>query len=243
MALIRERPTMMKSTTGLLLTAVLSATAVLTLVAPDASAQGKIVCWKDASGKTVGCGDKVPPEYAGNAARELDKRGNVRKTTESEQEAAKRQAKEKEDAAAKAEETKRVQEQKRLDSALLNTFSSEKEIDLKRDRELQALSNFITQQQGALKGANERYADAKKRLEAAEKDKKATPALKEDLARAEREKKRVETDIADKEKAKQETAEKYAAYRKRYAELKGDAPATSAPAAATTAATPAPAKK
>jgi DNA repair exonuclease SbcCD ATPase subunit len=227
----------------LLLTAVLSAAAVLPLVAADASAQGKIFCWKDASGKTVGCGDKVPPEYAGNAARELDKRGNVRKITESEQEAAKRQAKEKEDAAAKAEDTKHAQEQKRLDSVLLNTFSSEKEIDLKRDRELQALNNFISQQQGALRGANERYAEAKKRLEAAEKEKKVTLSLKEDLARAEREKKRLEMDIADKEKAKEETPKKYAAYRKRYAELKGEVPAVPAPAGATTAAAGAPAKK
>ena len=234
---------MKQLTIALLLTAALSATSVLTPVTPQAFAQGKIVCWKDASGKTVGCGDKVPAEYAGNAARELDKGGIVRKNTESEQEAAKRKAKEKEDTAAKSEENKRLQEQKRLDTALLNTFSSEKEIDLKRDRELQALNNFIIQQQGALKGANERYADAKKRMEAAENDKKVTPAIKEDFARAEREKKRVETDIADKEKAKKETAEKYAEYRKRYAELKGDAPAP-APAATTTAATPAaPAKK
>ena len=34
----------------------------LLAVSGTAQAQsGRIVCWKDASGKVVGCGDKVPP--------------------------------------------------------------------------------------------------------------------------------------------------------------------------------------
>lgn len=194
---------------------------------------GKIVCWKDASGKVVGCGDKVPPEYAGNATRELDKDGNVRKQGESEQEVAKRKALEKEQAAARAEDRRRQLEQKRQDDALLNTFSNEKEIDLKRDRELQALNNFGAQQTAALKNANDRLVEARKRVEASEKDKKApSPAAKEDVARAEREKARIESDIAANEKAKTDTTARYAEYRKRYAELKG-AESTAAPAPAT----------
>jgi hypothetical protein len=38
---------------------------------------GSIVCWKDKSGKTIGCGDKVPFEYQDNASRELNKRGRT----------------------------------------------------------------------------------------------------------------------------------------------------------------------
>ena len=132
-------------------------------------------------------------------------------------------------------------EQKRQDDALLNTFSNEKEIDLKRDRELQSLNNFITQQGAALKNANERLADARKRAESFDKDKKPMPpAVKEDIARAEREKARVESDIAANEKAKADTTAKYAEYRKRFMELKGTAPAPAAAAPATTAATTAP---
>lgn len=217
------------------------------LGAPVVHAQGKIVCWKDAAGKVVGCGDKVPAEYAGSGTKELDKQGNVRKTGESADEAAKRQAREKESAQANLEEKKRLTEQKRQDDALLNTFSNEKEIDLKRDRELQALNNFITQQSAALKNANERVADARKRTEGFEKDKKTVPpAAKEDLARAEREKARVEIEIAANEKAKADTTTKYAEFRKRFMQLKGTtpAPAAAVPApATTTAATPAPAKK
>lgn len=62
---------------------------MLALGAPLVHAQ-KIICWKDAAGKTVGCGDKVPPEYASSATKELDKQGNVRKTGESLDEMTKR---------------------------------------------------------------------------------------------------------------------------------------------------------
>jgi hypothetical protein len=211
-----------------------------------AQSKGKIVCWKDAAGKTVGCGDKVPPEYANNATKELDKGGNVRKTGESAEEAAKRKAQDQEQAQVKAEEQKRIAEQKRQDSALLNTFSNEKEIDLKRDRELQALDNGLTQQRAAMKVANERLADAKQRAAAFEKnnkDKKPLPAvIKEDVAHAESDKARLEQDIAAKEKGKQDTTATYVAYKKRYMELKGIVPATPAPVATTpapvTAATP-----
>jgi hypothetical protein len=220
--------------------------AVFALGAPVVHAQGKIVCWRDASGKVVGCGDKVPAEFLGNATKELDKEGNVRKTGESADVIAKRKAEDKERAVAKEEESKRLKEQKRQDDALLNTFSNEKEIDLKRDRELLALNNFITQQSAALKVANERWTDAKKRADAMEKDKKPLPpTLKEDLARAERDKTRVEGEIATNEKAKAETNAKYAEYRKRFMTLKGvtptESPAAAAPAA--TAVAPAPAKK
>ncbi len=237
-------------------TTVIGAFAALALMlgfAPAASAQGKgaIVCWKDASGKVVGCGDKVPPEYMNSSTKELDKLGNVRKTGESVEEAAKRRAREQEHAQAKAEEQKRIAEQKRQDSALLNTFSNEKEIDLKRDRELQALDNSLTQQRGALKVANERLADAQQRAAAFDKgnkDKKPMPQMiKDDLTRAEGEKGRLEQDIAAKEKEKQDTTTKYTAYKKRYQELKGTAPAAATPAPATTATVPAtaaaPAKK
>ena len=209
---------------------------------------GSIVCWKDASGKVIGCGDKVPPEFANSGTRELDNRGNVRKTGESADEAAKRRVQEKEQADVKAEEQKRVAEQKRQDSALVNTFSTEKEIDLKRDREIQALDNNITQQSGALKVSAERLADAQQRAAAFEKtnkDKKPAPqGLKDDLVRAEGDKSRLDQDIAAKEKEKRDTMAKYAAYKKRYMEIKGITPAAAAPAAtapATTATAPAPA--
>ena len=228
--------TLRDSMIGLMGVALLAAA---TTVGAQSKGGGKIVCWKDAQGRVVGCGDKVPAEYSGSATKELDKDGNVRKTGESEQDRNKRLAHDKEVAEAKAEEQRRIAAQKRQDDALLNTFSNEKEVDLKRDREIQALNNFITQQTGALKGANERLAEVRKRAETFEKDKKLLPGgVKEDLARAEREKTRIETDIANNEKAKADITMKYAELRKRYVELRGG---TTADTAKPAAATPAPA--
>src|SRR5262245_51245179 len=88
----------------------------------DAAAQQdpkktRIVCWKDKSGKVVGCGDKVPPEYQDSATREMDARGVTRATTESAEDAARRRAQEQEAARVKAEEARKLAERQRQDSA------------------------------------------------------------------------------------------------------------------------------
>ena len=202
--------------------------AVAGLVAAPAMAQsksGKIVCWKDKSGKVVGCGDTVPPEYQAGATKELDSRGVTRKTTDSADVVAKRKQQDEEAAKQKAEEQKRVAEKKRQDTALLNTFSSEKEIDAKRDRELGDVEVQITQTQGALNGATQRYNDAKARN------------AKEDMARAAAEQDKLEKSIAAKKKEKEEIRQKYVDQKKRYVELRGSSQAA-APAPA-----PAPAPK
>lgn len=201
--------------------------AVLLAAAASASvmAQGKIVCWKDASGKVVGCGDRVPPEYQENATKELDKRGVTRKTTDSVDEAARRRVQSEEASRAQAERDKRLAEQRRQDSALLATYASEHEIDVKRDRDLQAVELNLNQLRAAHKNAGERHKDAKVRLDAAEKAKKGPmDAMKEDLTRAADESRRLEQSIAAKEKEKDDIRARYAEYRRRYAELKGPNP-------------------
>jgi hypothetical protein len=177
---------------------------------------GKIVCWKDKSGKVVGCGDSVPPEYQSSATNELDKRGVHRKTTESAEEAAKRRAREQEFAAQKAQDEKRASEQKRQDNALLNSYTTAAEIDQRRDRDLQPLNLRLTQLQALLKTA---------------------PAA---------DKAKYEQGIAATEKEKEEVTQKYAAQKQRFQELKGELPGAAKPAPATAAApapAPAPAKK
>lgn len=187
-----------------------------------ASAQGKIVCWKDKSGKTLGCGDKVPPEYQGSATSELSSHGITRGKTESVEEAAARREREQQTARAKAEDDRKRLDQQRQDTALLETYSNEKEIDLKRDREISALDGQIEQFTSALKPATARYNDAKARFDQTEKSKGGAPqAVKDELQRASAEKERLEKNIAAKQKEKDDVRERYAHYRKRYAELKG----------------------
>ncbi len=221
----------------------LAATVVAALVgwggfaAHDAAAQ-KIVCWKDKSGKTIGCGDKVPPEYQDNATKELDKGGVTRKTTETAAERAKREAQEKEQAAQKAEEKKRLAEQQRQDAALINAFTNEKEIDLKRDRDLQVVDGQLTQLRVTHKNASDRHAEVKGRMDSTVKSgKPATDAQKEDIARSEADMAKAEQGVAAKEKEKEEIRKRYADMKARYIVLKGGStPAPTAVPAPTTAA-------
>jgi hypothetical protein len=199
---------------GFLVPALIIALGVLT--AEPALAQGTIVCWKDKSGKVLGCGDTIPPEYRDNAANRLDRKGMKRGTVESAEEAARRRAQEEATAQQKAEEKRRAAEQQRLDAALLNTYATEKEIDDRRNRELQQADLAIVQLQAPLQNATERYNDAKKRN------------AKEEMARAEADKLKYEREIAAKEKDKAEIAERYAMQKKRYVELRGAASASAA---------------
>ncbi|MDH5535339.1 MAG: hypothetical protein OEZ08_07205 [Betaproteobacteria bacterium] len=208
---------------------VVCAALALAVTASPGHAAGKIVCWKDASGKTVGCGDTVPPEYRDAATRELDSRGITRKTTESAEDAAERREQAQALARQKAEEEKIMAAQRRKDAALLATFSSTGEIDAKRDREISALELQITQQRAALKSITDRYNGLKARQESAQKAKKPIPAgLEDDIARADNEKTRIEQSIATKDKEIDEIRKKYAELRSRYAALRSGASGTSA---------------
>lgn len=190
--------------------------------------RAKIVCWKDASGKIIGCGDKVPPEYQSSATKELDARGVTRKQTESVEEANQRRVREEEAAHVKAEEEKKALGQKRQDTALLETYSNEKEIDLKRDRDLQVIDLQIEQLTVALKNTTQRYNEAKARTDAIEKSGKPLPGnAKEERDRLAAEKQRVEQSISAKNKEKEELRSKYTEYRRRFAELRAQQVAAS----------------
>ena len=193
--------------------------AIMSLPAP-AFAQ-KIVCWKDKTGKVIGCGDKVPPEFQANATKELDKRGVMRGSTESVEEGIQRRTQQQEAARLKAEDERKLIDLKRQDTALLETYSSEKEIDLKRDRDLQVIDLQMEQLNTGLKSAVGRYAEVKGRADALEKtNKPVPPAVKDDLTRAAGDKERLEERIAAKQKEKEELRTRYAEYRKRYADLR-----------------------
>jgi len=232
----------MPDSTRTLISAILAL--VLTVATGSVMAQskggGKIVCWKDKSGKTVGCGDTVPPEYQNNATKELDKRGVTRKTTDSAEDAAKRKTQQQELARQQEEEQKRLADQKRQDTALINTFTSEKEIDAKRDRDMQVFDLQISQLKVSLKNATEHQAELKTRSEGYEKNNKPVPDnVKGEMARAAAEKQKIEQSIAAKEKEKEDIRARYAEQKKRFAELRG----TQQPAAPPTPATsPAPKK-
>ncbi len=190
----------------LLLAAAQSATA-----APD-SGTGGIVKWVDDKGVTH-YGDSVPPEYANRSNTMLNKSGRVLRkneafkpgTTQSPDDGAEKQ----------------LAEQKRRDSVLLASYTTEQEIDLARERSTQM-------DDAAIKGLEQRATSVKERLATHQKSaaiftsrKKPVPAdLQQDIVDAKGELGRIEAQIAQKRKNIEETRIRFDRDRQRFHELK-----------------------
>ena len=181
---------------------------------------GGLVCWKDKSGKVVGCGDKVPPEYQDSASSTLNKQGVTVNQRDANLTPEQRQAQAAEAERKKAEAQQR-DEEKRRDRVLLDSFTNEKEIDLKRTRDIQQIENTISAQQTQLKMLTDRQAEARGKKQDYDK-------ISADIAKLQEQIQARRKEIADKNV-------EYDAMKKRFIELKGG---TAAPAPAST-----PAKK
>ena len=204
------------------------------------SGGGKIVCWKDKSGKIVGCGDKVPPEYQDSATNELNKRGVTVKQSDAALTPEQKKAQQAELERKHAEDLKK-QEQRRKDKALVDTFSNEKEIDLKRGRDVQLIESHIETLQTNLKNANDRQADSRARIEQYNKNKKPVPpVIQEEYDRVEGEKAKIQNQIAQKRKEIADKNTDYDEMKKRFNELRGGTASSGQTATGTTPA-PAPA--
>lgn len=195
-----------------------------------------IVCWKDKSGKTVGCGDKVPPEYQDNAQRELNKRGMTVKQTDAALTADQKQSLAAESERKKVEAQKQL-EDKRRDRALLDSFTTEKEIDLKRSRDIQQIEINISAQQTNLKNTTDRQHEVRVKMDQFTREKKPVPvAIQEDFDRLDGEKAKIQAQILQKRREIVERNGAYDAMKARFMELKGITPAATAPATTATAA-------
>lgn len=188
---------------------------------------GKIICWKDKSGKVVGCGDIVPPEYQDNATKELDRRGVTIKQSEAALTPEQRKAQQAELERKQAEDLKK-EVQRRQDRMLLDTYSQEKEIDHDRGRRVQGIESEIESLQINLRSANTRQANARARAEQYKKNKKPVPPeVQDEVDRIEGEKTKIENQIAQKRKDIAALNQKYDEFKKRYSELTGKSPSGS----------------
>ena len=227
---------MHKSRTGLLIMVLPAALLLATGVAQAQSkGSGKIICWKDKSGKVVGCGDTVPPEYQDSATKEMNQRGVTIRQSDAALTAEQRRAQQAE-AQRKQAESQKKEEQRRSDKAILDTFTNEKEIELKRVRDVQPLELSLETLQTNLRNANERQAQGRTRIEQSRINKKPVPpAVQDEFDRSEGDKAKIENQIAQKRKDIAALNQRYDEMKKRYAELTG--------ASAKPAPQPAPAKK
>ncbi len=197
---------------------ILIAGILLAFAAADASAQAHLYKCKDSKGKTYYT-QTPPTECLGKELDELSKEGTVVKRREAaltpEQQAA-REAEQKK----KKEEEERAKEEKRKNQALLNTYSSEKDIEDGRQRALKQVEQ-------AKKDIQKRIAETEERAKklAAEKEfyvKKPMPKkLQDDIKSNDVDLKVQQDALAAKQKESGEINAKYDEDKRRYLELTG----------------------
>jgi len=159
---------------------------LLILLVSFPAVAGKVYSWVDEQGKTH-YGNTVPPQYAQQGNAELNQKGAVVKKTDPALTPAQRKAKEEELAQQKEEEKKKL-EQKRRDKALLNTYTTEKEIDLVRDRNLQQGELQLQSMELRAKQVQPRLDQARKRAGVlVAKKKPLSPDLQQEIEEAEKE--------------------------------------------------------
>jgi len=178
-----------------------------------------IICWSDRNGKQIGCGYTVPPEYANNPTRELNTRGITVKKSDAVLTGEALRLKQEEDARRKAEEQERAAQRKR-DQALLNSYTSEQEINARRDRDLAQIDLTIVGLETHLKQMRAGEVELQRRLDDFTKSGKPPPAqLAEDVVRVAAETADIARLISQRRNEQEALRAKYNELRLRYLEL------------------------
>lgn len=174
--------------------------------------------WVDDKGQTHYT-ETIPPEAVNKGSTELDRRGRQLKQNQAapkpeEIKTAQDQAEQR-----KIDE-KKAYEQHRRDNALMNTYTSEAEIETARERNLSAPTAMIKGLEPRIKVVQTRFDGLKRNADALVKAGKPVPEVaKEDLAAAERELELINAEYKAKQAEIQRISDKYAADKVRYREL------------------------
>lgn len=181
-------------------------------------AEAKLYKWLDNNG-TTHYGETIPPEYANKEAVKLED-GRIKKREDKHEKDVQKAAL-KDPVAEKA----RI-EAERHDNALVNTYSSEQEIDLARERNLQQVEARRDSNTTLLQSANANLVGLQKELENATKlGRKGTKAqLEAEVAQAGERISRLQKDLDANTRELETVKARYAADKERYRELRGFAP-------------------
>jgi len=165
--------------------------------------------------------DKNPPAACKDKEiTEMTTKGVVKKTIAAPATEEELKARETEAARAKEEE-KRLAIQQRRDTALLQTYTTEQEIDLSRDRNLQSADAAIKGIEPRLNSARTRLGQQRKQAEGFTKQGKPLPDwLSEEMANTEREVSQLDAEMAAKQKEREEIKSRFEADKLRFRELK-----------------------
>lgn len=191
------------------------------LTAMPAAAAATIYCCNDERGKQV-CGDILPPACVGRAYREISAGGMTMRQVEAPLTAEQRAARAAEERR-KREEAEAAREQHRLDQALLQTYGTEADIDLMRQR---AEADVLASIKAAMTKIDEAKQRRKKFEDEAEFYKKRTlpPEVQKGLKDADFEVEAQENLIAAKQKEMDTIKAKYDEDKRRYLDLKRSRP-------------------
>jgi hypothetical protein len=184
----------------------------------DAAVAAKIYKWTDEKGVTH-YGESIPPEYKDHAAAEMNTQGVTVRRWDSAAKPEQPKTTE-ENAAHQREEKQRAFEQRRRDMALVNTYTSPKEIDDARDRTLQLPIQAIHTLDPRLKKAQDKLSALQQQAAALTKAGKPVPdGLGQDVAEQKAEVDSIKAE-ADRYQAQiQAVKTKYEEDKKRYLEL------------------------
>ncbi|GAO36802.1 hypothetical protein SCT_2217 [Sulfuricella sp. T08] len=192
---------------------------LLILLVSFPAVAGKVYSWVDEQGKTH-YGNAIPPQYSQQGNTELDKKGAVVKKTDAALTPEQRKAKEDELAQQKEEEKKKL-EQKRRDKALLNTYTTEKEIDLVRDRNLQQGELQLQSMELRAKQVQPRLDQARKRAgDLVAKKRPLPPDLQQEIEEAEKEMQRLQEMIKQRRMEMDAIRARFEDDKKRFRELR-----------------------
>ncbi len=184
--------------------------ALVLFAAFSATAEAKLYKWVDDKGVTH-YGETVPPEYANKDRVQFNDKGSVVKKKASPEDAA---------SGKKTPEEQAAIEQRRKDSALLNTYSNEKEIDLALERNMQQVDariNSIHMLQKSAQESRSSYQKEAAQMKAA--GRKIPASLQTDIAEAEKKITQLQQDLTQAESKAAAVKATFAADKARYREL------------------------
>lgn len=175
----------------------------------------------DDKGRTQYYDNTPPPECLGKATIEMSDHGVVIKKTKEEMEL-KEAA---EQAKREAVEKKKAKDRKRLDTALLATYTDKKEIDLARDRNIQPAELAIKGIEPRLKVSQDRLEVLKLQFLEAQKTKSpALASIEREMNSAKKEVVRLEDELIKRKEEVENIKARFSADRKRFIELKQGRP-------------------
>jgi hypothetical protein len=183
------------------------------------NAEGVLFKWVDDNG-TTHYGETIPPEYANKETTKLEK-GRTAKREE------KFDKKNKSGVLNDPAAEKTRLDSQRHDNALINSYSSEQEIDLARDRNLQQVDARTDSYSTLYKSAKDHMADLQKEMDnLTQQGRKIPKSLDEDIAEARTRLENLQKDIDANAKEVEIVKARYAADKLRYRELKSMSPTT-----------------